>query len=564
MMRRMTPSCLCSTSSRAAAARRGPTPRDATPAMFVAAACEDAARVYAFDARAAPSKRFTPLCAASAPAGSTPASLRLAPDGAPDARARDDAATPASRAARSRRRNPRRSSARLRRRGGERRERARRGRDVDAGGDASAGEGADDTGDTNDTDGEAAARATEARRNAVSRCRPAHEDAAFAAATPLVWLAAARLHRRVRCGAVPRGAAREPPGEGDADVSGGDEEGRDGRGSPGASAEDARSLAKSRSVTRETRRRKRKRSRLPTFAPARPTCISAWTPPGAPSRALAAWPGCNRAAMFSTRARAGRARGGRAQTRRRALAPRRARVRRRRRRRTMRLPSPRPRLPPTTRRRRRRWRRRRRSRRPPRTRRRRRLDAPFPVTASAAVSVGEVSLFALGLVDGTVLVLDARLGTVAARLDRLGAVAPPTETLSESLFATEATARASLPRLRDRAADADGSFGDGAGPPARTSLTSLTACVALAFSIANDARRVLTPSSSRRRPRRPWTATFIFTVAPGSTFPKNPPASRFAKPRGDRARRQNVDVPARRRLLRGRGRRAEHAPRARL
>ena len=130
--------------------------------------------------------------------------------------------------------------------------------------------------------------------------------------------------------------------------------------------------------------------------------------------------------------------------------------------------------------------------------------------------------------------LDARLGTVAARLDRLGAVAPPTETLSESLFATEATARASLPRLRDRAADADlRSFGDGDGPPARTSLTSLTACVALAFSIANDARKNADTVELAAASAAGWTATFIFTVAPGSTFPKNPPASRFAKPRGD-------------------------------
>ena len=160
-------------------------------------------------------------------------------------------------------------------------------------------------------------------------------------------------------------------------------------------------------------------------------------------------------------------------------------------------------------------------------------------TASAAVSVGEASLFALGLVDGTVLVLDARLGTVAARLDRLGAVAPPTETLSESLFATEATARASLPRLRDGTDDADGSFGDkapdGDGPPARTSLTSLTACVALAFIPGRDDEKASVADTVELAAASAagWTATFPFPVAPGSTLPKNPPASRFVKPRGD-------------------------------
>jgi len=61
-----------------AAAAGGPTPRDATRAMIVAAACADAARLYTFDAS---STRFTPLCAAPTPAGSTPASLLIAPDG---------------------------------------------------------------------------------------------------------------------------------------------------------------------------------------------------------------------------------------------------------------------------------------------------------------------------------------------------------------------------------------------------------------------------------------------------------------------------------------------------
>jgi hypothetical protein len=49
-----------------AAAAGGPTPRDATQTMIVAAACADAARLYTFDAS---STRFTPLCAAPTPRG---------------------------------------------------------------------------------------------------------------------------------------------------------------------------------------------------------------------------------------------------------------------------------------------------------------------------------------------------------------------------------------------------------------------------------------------------------------------------------------------------------------
>ena len=513
-----------------AAAAGGPTPRDATPAMFVAAACEDAARVYAFDARAAPSKRFTPLCAASTPAGSTPASLRLAPDGrtlalaagggalaayevpAPKPEAFLGAASEAE------------AESDASERGA--------GRDVDAGGDASAGEGADDTDDTNDTDREAAVSGSEEGTPSLGVAQT-HEDAAFAAATPLVWLAAARAADAFGAAPFPEAPRANPPGEGDADVSAGDEEGATDA-EPGASAEDAALSQKSRSEAGDAATKtKTKTQSPPDFRAGAPDVYFRLDAAGRADALLAAWPGCNRAAMFSTRGaldalavaahrhdavpslRGERDPAAEAPADDEAGEP---------------APAPpgddaeaaatlaaeaalaasaaysTPACDWTT---------------------------PFPVTASAAVSVGEVSLFALGLVDGTVLVLDARLGTVAARLDRLGAVAPPTETLSESLFATEATARASLPRLRDRAADADGSFGDGDGPPARTSLTSLTACVALAFSIANDARKNADTVELAAASAAGWTATFIFTVAPGSTFPKNPPASRFAKPRGD-------------------------------
>ena len=516
-----------------AAAAGGPTPRDATPAMFVAAACADAARVYVFDARAAPSKRFTPLCAASTPAGSTPASLRLAPDGRTLALAAGGGAlaayeVPAPRpeaflgAA---------SEAEAESDASER----GAGRDVDAGDDASAGEGADDTDDTDDTNREAAVSGNEQGTPSLGVAQT-HEDAAFAAATPLAWLAAARAADAFGAAPFPEAPRADRPGEGDADVSAGDEEGATDA-EPGASAEDAALSQKSRSEAGDAAT---KTQSPPDFRAGAPDVYFRLDAAGRADALLAAWPGCNRAAMFSVRGaldalavaahrhdavpslRGERDPAAEAPADDEAAEPAAA--------------------PPAD-------------------------DAeaastpaaeaalaasaaystpacdwttPFPVTASAAVSVGEVSLFALGLVDGTVLVLDARLGTVAARLDRLGAVAPPTETLSESLFATEATARASLPRLRDGGTDdADGSEGDeapdGDGPPARTSLTSLTACVALAFIPGRDDEKASVADTVELAAASAagWTATFPFPVAPGSTLPKNPPASRFVKPRGD-------------------------------
>ena len=517
-----------------AAAAGGPTPRDATPAMFVAAACADAARVYVFDARASPSKRFTPLCAASTPAGSTPASLRLAPDGRTLALAAGGGAlaayeVPAPRpeaflgAA---------SEAEAESDASER----GAGRDVDAGDDASAGEGADDTDDTDDTNREAAVSGNEQGTPSLGVAQT-HEDAAFAAATPLAWLAAARAADAFGAAPFPEAPRADRPGEGDADVSAGDEEGATDA-EPGASAEDAALSQKSRSEAGDAAT---KTQSPPDFRAGAPDVYFRLDAAGRADALLAAWPGCNRAAMFSVRGALDAL----------AVAAHRHDA----------VPSlrgerdpaaeapaddeadePAP-APPAD-------------------------DAeaaatpaaeaalaasaaystpacdwttPFPVTASAAVSVGEVSLFALGLVDGTVLVLDARLGTVAARLDRLGAVAPPTETLSESLFATEATARASLPRLGDGGTDDAElrSFGDeasdGDGPPARTSLTSLTACVALAFIPGRDDEKASVADTVELAAASAagWTATFPFPVAPGSTLPKNPPASRFVKPRGD-------------------------------
>ena len=526
-----------------AAAAGGPTPRDATPAMFVAAACADAARVYAFDARAAPSKRFTPLCAASTPAGSTPASLRLAPDGRTLALAAGGGALaayevpapkpeaflppkPASEAE-----AERDASTMMSLKKGA-------GRDVDAGGDASAGEGADDTENTENTRDVSGSEEEEGTRKSLGVAQT-HEDAAFAAATPLAWLAAARAADAFGAAPFPEAPRANRPGEDDADVSAGDEEGATDAISEdaGAISEDAALSQKSRSEAGDARREKTQSP--PDFRAGAPDVYFRLDAAGRADALLAAWPGCNRAAMFSVRGaldalavaahrhdavpslRGERDPAAEAPADDEAAEP---------------APAPpaddaeaaatpaaeaalaasaaysTPACDWTT---------------------------PFPVTASAAVSVGEVSLFALGLVDGTVLVLDARLGTVAARLDRLGAVAPPTETLSESLFATEATARASLPRLRDGTDDADGSFGDkapdGDGPPARTSLTSLTACVALAFIPGRDDEKASVADTVELAAASAagWTATFAFPVAPGSTLPKNPRASRFAKPRGD-------------------------------
>ena len=448
-----------------AAAAGSPTPRDATPAMFVAAACEDAARVYAFDARAAPSKRFTPLCAASTPAGSTPASLRLAPDGGTLALAAGGGAlaayeVPAPKpeaflgAA---------SEAEAESDASER----GAGRDVDAGGDASAGEGADDTDDTNDTDREAAVSGSEEGTPSLGVAQT-HEDAAFAAATPLVWLAAARAADAFGAAPFPEAPRANPPGEGDADVSAGDEEGATDA-EPGASAEDAALSQKSRSEAGDAATKTKTQS-PPDFRAGAPDVYFRLDAAGRADALLAAWPGCNRAAMFSTRGaldalavaahrhdavpslRGERDPAAEAPADDEAAEP---------------APAPpaddaeaaatlaaeaalaasaaysTPACDWTT---------------------------PFPVTASAAVSVGEVSLFALGLVDGTVLVLDARLGTVAA-------IAPPTPT-GASETATDRR-RAPLSPLSPRASR-------------WRSVSQMT----------TRKRAWLTPSSSRRRPRR--------------------------------------------------------------
>jgi hypothetical protein len=90
---------------------------------------------------------------------------------------------------------------------------------------------------------------------------------------------------------------------------------------------------------------------------------------------------------------------------------------------------------------------------------------------------------------------------------------------------------------RDAFGDGDGSqFLRGANENTK-SLPSLTACVALAFAHRDEtcATVELTAASAEG-----WTATYAFpNVAPGalgfplSSFPKNPPASRLARPRGD-------------------------------
>ena len=127
---------------------------------------------------------------------------------------------------------------------------------------------------------------------------------------------------------------------------------------------------------------------------------------------------------------------------------------------------------------------------------------PFPVTASAAVSVGEVSLFALGLVDGTVLVLDARLGLVAARLDRLGAVrrrrrrfrSPSSRRRRRRgrLFPVFAIAPPTLTGASETATDRQ-----------RAPLSPLSPRASRWRSVSQmTLAKMLTPSSSRRRPRR--------------------------------------------------------------
>jgi hypothetical protein len=504
-----------------AAAAGGPTPRDATQTMIVAAACADAARLYTFDAS---STRFTPLCAAPTPAGSTPASLLIAPDGRTLALAagggalaayevpppKPDAFLPASSET-----NADEAS-------------------VDADGETTSQVVPDDVeGDENAIENDAFGSGLESQESG-SLWTPAqtHEDGAFAAATPLVWLEAARA--AAAFGAAPVRA----PGE-RADVSAGDEEGADATDATDAepSAADAEEQKEGGSDEKEDGSEagdaatKTLSSRPDEPRAGAPDAYFRLDAAGRADALLAAWPGCNRAAMFSVRGALDAlsvaahrhdtvpALRGECDAKTEAPAEDDAAE-----------PEPEPEPEPSP------------------------ADddaeaasaaystpacdwtTPFPVTASAAVSDGEVSLFALGLVDGTVLVIDARLGVVAARLDRLGAVAP--RGTSQGRFGFFPDGRDGDARLsRDAFGDGDGpQFFRGANEKTK-SLPSLTACVALAFAHRDEtcATVELTAASAEG-----WTATYAFpNVAPGalgfplSSFPKNPPASRLARPRGD-------------------------------
>ena len=253
------------------------------------------------------------------PAGSTPASLRLAPDGRTLALAAGGGALAAYEVPAPK---PRRSSARLRRR----RRRATRASEARVA-----------------TWTRAATRARERARTIPTiptiptEKRPfpeaeegtpslgvaqTHEDAAFAAATPLVWLAAARAADAFGRRRSPRRRARTPRARVTRTSPPETRKGRRTR-SPARARKTPRSRKKV-APRRETRRRKRKRSRLPTFAPARPTCISAWTPPGAPTRFSRRGPGVTAPRCSPRAARWTRSRWPRTDTRR-ALAPRRAR-----------------------------------------------------------------------------------------------------------------------------------------------------------------------------------------------------------------------------------------------
>ena len=504
-----------------AAAAGGPTPRDATPAMFVAAACADAVRVYAFDASAS---RFAPLCAAAAPAGSTPVSLRLAPDGRTLALAAGGGALAAYEVP------PPKPEAFL------------GAGEADAGDDAAAaeedGDGGRETNENENEDGTAGdgvpdqpeaetLSGSEEEGKKASSAAQTHDDAAFAAATPLVWLAAARAAAAFGAAPLPEAPGAEGgPGGDDADVSPEDEAGGD---AEAAGAETARehaddAEAESRSGASEAATAKVRRDSRASGAP------DVYFRLDGARRAdalLAAWPGRNRAAMFSVRGApdalavsahrhdavpclrgerdpvdpvlrdpvddetaeaAATAAEDAAATPAAAEATTPASA-----------ASSTPACDWTT---------------------------PFPVTAAAAVSDGAFSLFALGLVDGTVLVLDARLGTVAARLDRLSAVAPPARSPFPSLAddATEETRRTDGAR-----------FGAGSGGAEKPRVVpSLTACVALAFLSSKTANETASATTVElaAASAEGWTATFPFPVVSGKAFPKNPPASRVCAPRG--------------------------------
>ena len=512
-----------------AAAAGGPTPRDATPAMIVAAACADAARAYTFDAS---STRFTPLCAAPTPAGSTPASLRLAPDGRTLALAAGGGALAAYEVP------PPKPDAFL--------------PDAETNADE---DGADADGETTRSNrvvpDDVERDETHDSKNAFGsgseslREPPAqtHEDGAFAAATPLVWLEAARAAAAFGAAPVraPGHASRASP-----EVSAGDEEGADATDATDAepSAADAEEHEKEDvSEAGDAATKTKTLSSPPDEKSAgAPDAYFRLDAAGRADALMVAWPGCNRAAMFSVRGALDAlsvaahrhdtvpALRGERDANTEATAEDDAAE-----------PEPEPEPSPAD------------------------DDAeatsaaatsaaaaasaaystpacdwttPFPVTASAAVSDGEVSLFALGLVDGTVLVIDARLGVVAARLDRLGTVAlRGTSQVQSGFFSDGGDGDAQKSLSRDASF-----FGDGDGPQlsgAVERLPSLTACVALAFARReeNETRATveLTAASAEG-----WTATYAFPyVAPGalvlsrSSFPKNPRASRLARPRGD-------------------------------
>lgn len=134
---------------------------------------------------------------------------------------------------------------------------------------------------------------------------------------------------------------------------------------------------------------------------------------------------------------------------------------------------------------------------------------PFPITSSASSASG--AYFALGLVDGTVLLFDTRLATTRARLDRLGAVKARASFRSPALIDDDVS-------VRDENITKDAPY---------VPVTSLTSCAALAF--REEAGKTYLVAASDEG----WSVTFDLDAEIKNQNQKAKRPIKTLQPRGD-------------------------------
>lgn len=454
-----------------AAAAGGPTPRDATPVMVVACACDDAFRAHVFDPL---SKRmWIPLCAHPTPEGSVPTTLRLSPDGRTLALGAGGGALAVYEL-------PQPTPSTFLPNGDE---------DDDETSSPVEGDEAKDREEGNEQE-----NAEGGDQGDAIADNSAHDASFFATATPLVWLTAARAVEAFGVEPVEAEVSSSQSiaeGKGEEGTSGDAE----GEATPDAEDPDAETDPKEENEgTDDDQNASTNRS---SGAP-----DLHWRLTGSKADALiVAWRGCNRAAMFSVSGRldalevaqhrhdaipalwgesdekdgtetaedgdAGAPTDDAADGEATNLVDRNSI-----------LSSAKYSTPACD------W------------------TTPFPITASAASESG--SRFALGLIDGTVLVFDARLATTCATLDRLSAVKQRT---------TETPIDADVSVSSSQAND----FIDDES----ISVGSLTPYVALAFRKENGKMQLAAASAEG------WTATFDLDGGDSKR------ALKILQPRGD-------------------------------